>query len=357
MWFRENCPEIYEQAEMILEANSFLKWKATGVAAMDISNCFVRSFDPKLQKLYEEILDFAGLELSKFPGWVNSYDLVGKVTEAAAQEMGLAAGIPVFGGCGDIPAIAIGSGSAQLGGAHIYFGTSGWIAYSVPHSADELYISPFDTGRDIALNAMNAIGLSFNWAVQRLYKAEFAELGDGVFDLVNRDLAEVPAGSEGLIALPWFYGERPPVGPEARGTFWNLGAQHDRRHMTRAVMEGICYTLKMGSQLYEKEKDYAPPKELSAIGGGSLSPVWMQMLADIMNVPVNVPRATKHTGAIGTAYCVLVGLGVCRDFGEVADRIVVEHRYEPNPAAVRTYEAAFARFERLYGAVKPLFEN
>ncbi|MEA4964906.1 MAG: FGGY family carbohydrate kinase [Oscillospiraceae bacterium] len=357
MWFRENCPEIYDQAALIFEANSFLKWKATGEAAMDLSNCFVRSFDPVLQKRYAEILSFSGLELRKFPKWVNSSELVGHVTPTAAAEMGLVPGIPVFGGCGDIPANAIGSGSARLGGAHIYFGTSGWVAYSVPHSAKELYVSPFDATRDLALSAMNAIGLSFNWAVSRFYMAESAELGDGVFDLVNRELEQIPAGSEGLIALPWFYGERPPMGPEARGTFWNLGAQHDRRHMTRAVMEGISYTLRMCSRQYERQKGYDSPKELSAIGGGSLSPVWMQMLADIMEVPVNVPRDTKHTGAIGTAYCVLVGLGVCRDLGEADGKIVVAHRYEPKPENVQAYTDAFAKFERLYSAVEPLFNN
>ena len=356
MWFRENCPEIYEEAEVIHEANSYLKWKATGESAMDITNCFVRSFDPELQKIYSDILDFAGLELSKFPKWVHSHDLVGHVTESAAEELGLVAGVPVFGGCGDIPAMAIGSGGSKVGGAHIYFGTSGWIGYSAPHSAEELYVSPFDTTRDIVLNAMNAIGLSFNWAVHRFYKAEFEALGDGVFDLVNKELAEIPSGSEGLIATPWFYGERPPVGPEARGTFWNLGSQHDRRHMTRSVMEGICYTLKLGSKLTEKEKGFGCPDEFSAIGGGSLSPVWMQMLADIMNRPVNVPRATKHTGAIGTAYCALVGLGICKDFAEVADKIVVEHRYEPIPENVAAYEKSFAKFERLFQAIKPLFE-
>lgn len=357
MWFRENCPELYDEAVVIHEANSYLKWRATGESAMDITNCFVRSFDPELQKIYSEVLNFAGLSLDKFPKWVHSHELVGRVTADAAAQLGLVAGIPVFGGCGDIPAMAIGSGSAKPGNAHIYFGTSGWIGYSAPHAHDELYVSPFDTKCDIALAAMNAIGLSFNWAVHRFYPAESKELGGGVFDYVTKELSEIPAGSEGLIATPWFYGERPPVGPEARGTFWNLGSQHDRRHMTRSVMEGICYTLKMNNAQMIAKKGIACPDEFSAIGGGSLSPVWMQMLADILNRPVNVPYATKHIGAIGTAYCVLVGLGVCRDFSDVADKITIEHRYEPIPENVAVYEKSYAMFERLFHTIKPLFER
>lgn len=353
MWLRENCPEIYEEAEVIHEANSFLKWKATGECAMDITNCFVRSFDPELQQFYSDILDFAGLELSKFPKWVHSHALVGRVTEGAAEEMGLLAGTPVFGGCGDIPAMAIGSG-----GSHIYMGTSGWIAYNAPHESlpsDLPMVSPFDETTDITESGMNAVCLAFNWAVNRFYMGESAELQDGVFEIVNKDVAEIPAGSEGLIAMPWFYGECEPLNEKVRGTFINLGAQHDRRHMVRAVMEGICYSLKIGDDLYRELKGYDKPKELAAIGGGTLSAVWMQMMADILNTTIHVPAATKHTGAIGTAYCALVGLGVCKDFSEVAQKITIEHTYTPNPETVRVYESAFARFKKLYDVMVPLY--
>ena len=127
MWLQENEPECIENAQLILEANSFLKWKATGAGAIDISNCFVRSFDPKVEKLYEEILEFAGIPQEKFPGYVRAQDLVGHVTEKAAAELGLVPGIPVFGGNSDIQAIAVGAGCSDIGGVHMYFGSSGWV--------------------------------------------------------------------------------------------------------------------------------------------------------------------------------------------------------------------------------------
>ena len=356
LWLRENHPEVYEAADMIFEANSFLKWKATGEAVMDISNSFIRSFDPELQGIYDEFLSFAGMELRKFPRWAHISDFVGNVTEKAAVELGIVPGIPVFAGSGDIPAIAIGSGSSHLGGAHIYFGTSGWVGYSVKHSADELYVSPLDEARDIRICAMSSVGLSLNWAIERFYRQESAQLGDGVFDVVNREMAEIPAGCEGLLATPWFYGERPPVGEKARGTYFGLGSHHDRRHMTRAVIEGLCFTLKMRNLYFLKENGFPAPKEYSAIGGGSLSPVWMQILADVFNAPINVPADTKHTGAIGTAYCVLTGLGLCRDFNEAAQKITILHRYEPIPENVAIYEKVYERFEKLFHAVLPLYE-
>lgn len=357
LWLRENCPDVYEAAETIFEANSFLKWKATGEAVMDVSNSFIRSFDPELQGIYDEFLSFSGMELRKFPRWAHISDFVGKVTEKAAAEMGVVPGIPVFAGSGDIPAIAIGSASAMLGGAHIYFGTSGWVGYCVKHSIDELYVSPLDETRDIRICAMSSVGLSLNWAIERFYSQELAQLGDGVFDVVNREMAEVLPGCEGLMATPWFYGERPPVGEKARGTYFNLGPQHDRRHMTRAVIEGLCFTLKMRNLYFLKENGFSAPKEYSAIGGGSLSPVWMQMLADIFNAPINVPADTKHTGAIGTAYCALVGLGLCQDFQEAAQRVSLLHRYEPIPENVALYEKNYERFVKLFQAVQPLYDS
>ena len=356
LWFRENCPELYEQAETIFEANSFLKWKATGEAVMDFSNSFIRSSDPELQAIYDEFLRFARMDIAKFPPYAPLSAPVGRVTEKAAEELGIVPGVPVFAGCGDIPGIAIGSASAELGGAHIYFGTSGWVAYSVAHKVDELYLSPFDPTRDIRLCAMNAMGLSLNWAVDRFYKAEAAAMGDAVFGLVNEELKEIPVGCDGLLSTPWFYGERPPIGENARGLFFGLGAQHDRRHMTRSVMEGLCFTLKMNNLRFISENGFPAPKEYSAIGGGSLSPVWMQMLADIFNAPINVPRSTKHAGAIGTAYCALVGLGICRDFAEAAQKVSIQQRYEPIAENVAAYEKVYGQFKNLYRALQPLYE-
>ena len=358
LWLRENRPEAYEKAEIIFEANSYLKWKTTGESAVDITNSFVRSYDPKIQKLYKEILAFGNLDLEKFPKIIRSQDLAGHVTERAAEEMGLVPGIPVFGGCGDIPAIAIGSGCSDIGGTHVYFGSSGWGGYSVPHSSEELYISPFDAERDIYISGLNAIGLSLNWAVSRLYYEEFKEMGAGVFGLVNEEAAQVPPGCEDLLAMPWFYGERPPLLSEnARGSFWNLGTQHDRRHMTRAVMEGICYTLKTGALHCKASRGYVWPTQLNAIGGGSASDVWMQTLANVMNMPVCVPYSPRHAGAVGTAYCALVGLGLRQDFSEIARTMEFERRFDPQPEAVAVYEEGFAKFDRIRRMLLPLFNE
>ena len=346
LWLKDNKPEVLEQAEMVLEVNSFLKWKATGAAAVDISNNFIHSFDGELSSFYSDVMEFCGIDKWKFPGWVEATDPVGYVTEKAASELGLVPGIPVFGGCSDISAIAIGSGCSDLDRVHLYFGSSGWVGHCLDHGFSKLFNSPFDTKKDISIDSMQAIGLAFNWVVDLLYGHEHKEMGDGVYDLVNEEIAQIPPCSDGVIATPWFFGERPPkLSERSRGSFMNLAATHDRRHMARAILEGVCYTLKMRS-LHRQELEGTPwpPAVLNAVGGGSLSNPWMQMLADIMNVPVCVPFSTRHAGAVGTAYCVFVGLGVCKNLNEVAETMRIERRFEPRSEAVKAYEAGFAAF-------------
>jgi xylulokinase len=306
--------------------------------------------------LFEEILEFADIPQEKFPKFVSAEELVGHVTEKAAGELGLVPGIPVFGGNSDIQAITVGAGCSDIGGVHMYFGSSGWVGYTIPHTGDELYISPFDSKRDTFIFGMQAIGLSFNWVVKKFYGAEMEELGGKVFDFVNRDIQDIPAGSDGVFATPWFYGERPPLlGVEARGNFLNLGPTHDRRHMAHAMMEGVCYQLKMGAQYNVQKRNFSWPKAVNVIGGGSNSDIWMQMLADIMNTPVRVPRATRHAGAVGTAYSALIGLGVCSDYAEAAKRVQIERSFEPIPENVALYEKNYAVFKNLYKSLEPMF--
>ena len=352
-WLQENHPEIVENAVMILETNSYLKWRATGAVVVDISNSFTRSFDPKLDEYYEKLLLAIGIPREKFPPIIEATALAGYVTEKAAEELGLVPGIPVFGGNNDIQAVTVGAGCSQIGSVHMYFGSSGWTGYTIPHTPQH-GLSPFDAERDIHLKGMQAIGLSFNWVVKKLYSAEYGQCGDAVFAEIDREVADIPAGSNGVFATPWFYGEWPPLfGPDARGNFLNLGPAHDRRHMARAMMEGVCYHLKMQVQNMGRSR----PEGVTVIGGGSRSDVWMQILADVMDMPVRVPKDTCHAGAIGTAYSALIGLGICSDYGEADNRVQIECTYLPNPEAVAVYRENYEVFEQLYTMLKPMFSR
>lgn len=355
-WMKRHEPEIMEQAVMVLDACSYLKWRATGVAAMDVGNCLVRSFDLESDARYREILDVCGVPQDKFPPLVEAHELVGHVTAKAAAEMGLVAGIPVFGGNSDIGAVAVGAGAADIGGVHAYFGTSGWIGYTEPHENGKLYIASLDKEREIKLcSSSNATGLSFNWAVDRFYTAEKQAMGSDVYAFVDNDVASVPAGSQGVIAAPWFRGFSGDT--KARACFINLGSEHDRRHMTRAVLEGVCYQLKLGIEAKHAKANTSYPKSINAVGGGAGSALWMQILADVLNVAIHVPADTRHAGAVGTAYAALIGLGVCSDYTEAAKKVKIDKIYTPDPENVKAYEKSYALFKTLHQSLKHVFKE
>ena len=119
-------------------------------------------------------------------------------------------------------------------------------------------------------------------------------------------------------------------------------------------MEGVCYTLRMNVEDYWKESGTRPDR-IHAVGGGSLSDVWMQALADILDIPVSVPGSPRHAGAIGTAYCALIGLGCCENFREAAGQIEIERSFEPRPEAVKIYHDAYQVFSGLYELLEPLY--
>ena len=357
MWLRENEPEIYDRAVMILEANSFIKWKMTGEAAADYSNHFTKSFDPVIQDFYDDYLNFCNMDGSKFPRLVKSAELVGRMTKEASEALGgVPEGTPVFGGCNDIQAIAIGSGTSTPGGVHINMGSSGWVGFCRPHVFDDVYICPFDEKRDIYMYGLQSVGLSYKWTVNELFARDIEVLGGGVYDLIDENVAKIPAGSEGVFAMPWFYGERPPLfSAEARGCFLNMSGKTGRFHMTRAIMEGISCMLRMGAEYSRDNKNLPYPTKVSVVGGCTASDVWMQILADVMNVQVNVPYSPRHSGAIGTAYCALIGLGICRDFEDAANTIGIERSFTPDAETVKAYNDYFEVFRSIHGTLYPLF--
>ena len=356
MWVKDNLPKVYANTKYFLEANSYLKFRATGKVGVDISNCFTSSPEPRRNAEYERILDAAGLDKSKFGPCVMPWDEVGRLTEAAAAQLGLIPGTPVFGGCGDIPSIAIGSGCSGYNDAHIYLGSSGWLGVVVPDQipgVGELYQS-LTPDKEILLYVVQATCMAFNWVIDQFYHAEKQALGDGIFDLVNREIGEVPAGSLDLIATPWLHGERPPLSQEAKALFINITGLHDRRHMVRALLEGICYTMRWKLDTYKKETG----RNISCVrivGGGAGGDNWMQAMADILEIPVEVPKNARHAGAIGTAYCALIGLGRCKDVDEAKAMIEVERRYEPRPDSRSTYRKLYEVFKGLYPALKDTF--
>jgi len=354
LWLNRNEPETVSKAKWILEVNSYLKLRATGNTAVDISNCFTRSFDPELDAFDADVLAYIGISRDKFPECVPATRKTGVLTETAASQMGLVPGIPVFAGNTDIQGVTVGAGTAGIGGVHGYFGSSGWLGFTVPHHKS-LRGASFDEHRDVVLSGMKSVGLALTWVAKNVYSHEYEQLGEGVYELISRDAAQIPPGAGGVLATGWIHGENPPQADLTMGaSFLNLKSCHDRRHIARAVMEGICLHLKQRTVDSCRWKGLPYPERIHAVGGGACSDVWMQILADVLNVTVAVPASPRHAGAVGTAYCALIGLGLCPDYETAGKRLKIQRTFTPEPKAAGTYEQVYDAYTQLYTTLKPI---
>ena len=363
VWLKRHCPDLWEKADHIVGLNTYFKWRATGVLATEPSDDFIRSANPVTQGRYQRILQLSGLDedVAKFPPSTASTDVVGAVTPGAAEQLGLPVGVPVFGGFGDLAAIATGAGRAADGDAHIYLGTSSWLVCVTeddPRLQSAFHYSIDDAVTCVAVAGLQAAGLALDWINQQVYRAERAELGEEFWPFLQREVRSAGAGSLGLIGTHWLVGESDPIGWDARGTFLNLSARHDRKHLVRAVMESVCYTHRMGLERLRGVRDDRAQR-IRVVGGGAMSEVWVQMLADVLGEPVEVPAAPRYIGAMGAHYCALVGLGEAADYSDAAAASGPgEARiFEPDATTRAVYDKAFGAYVSLADAVRPLLKR
>lgn len=341
LWLKEERPEIYERTEKILEINAWMKFRACGSLTSDVTSHFTKSPSVQEQLRYDRILQACNISEQMFPPLVTSDTKVGVLSEEAAKEMGLLTGTPVFGGCGDIPAIARGVGCIGEGDAHIYLGSSGWFGVT---SAYNLWpgcrSSGFDLFFKIFFQGLEAVGLAVKWSLENLFQEEYRRLGNGIFEWLNQKLADVEAGSDGLLAVPSFFGENQPFSSKMRAAFLCMNNTHTRFHMHRAIMEGICYLYRFYKESYEKELGQSLAV-VKAAGGGACNSLWMQMMADCLGCGVEVCLNPQYAGSIGAARCAMMGLGMEWTETEGATKL-----YKPNTVVQESYNRNYIIFLR-----------
>lgn len=358
MWLKEHGPEVWSRARYILGINSYFKFRATGTFSTECSDDFVHTPNPAVQAHYDRVLSAAGLteDLEKFPQSRPSSDCVGSLTAEAAKEMGLSEGVPVFAGFSDLTAISVGCGCVKEGMMHIYLGTSSWLA-EVQRDRMENYASLYftqDSKHEGAVFSLQTGARAYEWIIEQFYGHEYQTMGEKVFDYVNREVAEIAAGSQGLIATHWLNGELPPLAKNAKAVFFNIVEQHDRRYFARAMLESLCYTHRWSLEKVRAHHGTLP-KEIRAVGGGATSDVWMQMLADVLQIPVRVPKNPRYVGAMGAYYCALIGLGRLPAYGAIPDE--GSRLFEPQAKNAEVYEKMSGVYQDLYPALKGLYDR
>ena len=367
-WVEHNEPEVFQKAYKWLDICDYLVSRFTSRIVRTADSAFATFlYDTRKGKegWNKGLLKMYKVNPRHMPDLIDSTDLVGGLTEQAANDLGLVKGIPVFGGGGDTTFVNIGAGCTRPGDTHIYVGTSGWVSTYLDYQTVD--INAMITGVLSAKRGyfnyyaeLETAGKCFEWVVKHLALDEIgvylsqAKVTDDIeskftslYDYLSSEVSKVPPGANGVIFTPWLHGNRCPFeDSNAAGMFFNIKLETGKRDMIRAVLEGICYHLRWLLECQAKKVNTSDP--LRFVGGGALSPVTCQMLADITGRTIETVNNSQEVGAIGTALVVAAGIkGV--DVLELSRQLVkANHAYIPNPENKAIYERNYKVFKRLY---------
>lgn len=350
LWVRNNEPDIFGKARHILLPKDYVRLRLTGEYAVDrAGGAGTILFDLKTRTWSPEILAALDLDPSLFPPTFEGHEVTGTVTAEAAAATGLAVGTPVVAGAGDQAANGVAVGAIEPGVVGLSLGTSGVVftATDRPAVEPEGRLHAFchgAAGRWHFMGVMLSAAGSFRWF--RDTAAPGAAFGD-----LAAAAGNVPAGSDGLLFLPYLTGERTPhPDPLARGAFVGLTVRHELPHLTRSVLEGVSFGLRDGFELI-RAAGGADLTEVRASGGGTRSREWRQILADVLNAEVRTV-STAEGAAQGAAILAAVGAGWFGSAGEASNTWL---RLDPptTPGAdVAAYDEMYQSYRSLYPALR-----
>ena len=353
LWAREHEPATWERVAHVLLPKDFVRHRLTGVQATDKADgAGTLLFDLAKREWSAEVLGALDLDSSLLPPTFEGPAVTGAITAAAADATGLRAGTPVVAGGGDQAANAVGVGVVDPGTVALSLGTSGVVFAATdrptvePRGRVHAFCHALPERWHLMSVMLSAAG-SLRWYRDAL--APGTEFGDLVAEAES-----VPAGSDGLWFLPYLTGERSPhPDPFARGAFIGLTVGHGRPHLTRAVLEGVAYGLRDGLDLM-RAAGMPAPAQVRASGGGLASPLWRQILADVLDVELVGP-ATTEGAAYGAALLAMPAAGLAASVHEaVATCVSVAPLAEPGVEAV-VYRERHALYRELYPALAPIF--
>jgi xylulokinase len=355
LWVRENEPQVFAQARQVLLPKDYVRFKLTGVYATDRAGAAgTLLVDIKTRDWSPEVLEALDIPSDWLPPTHEGPEITGHITAEAARATGLKAGTPVVGGGGDQAAQATGVGAVQPGIVALTLGTSGVVFASTgqPFIDPEGRLHAFchtSPGRWHLMGVMLSAAGSLRW-----YRDTLAPGVD--FDALLEPAAEVPAGSEGLLFLPYLTGERTPhPDPLARGAFVGLTVRHTEAHLTRAVLEGVAYGLRDSFELI-KAAGLAEISQVRVSGGGARSPLWRQVLADVFGVELATVNTTEGA-AYGAALLagVAPGVGLWPDVDAACQATVRQTGVTlPRPAMAPKYEGGYQLYRQLYPALRDI---
>lgn len=360
LWIKNHEPGVWKRVWKFIPPSSYVELRLTGELAVDFSSAgnLGGVFDIHRLSWSEEMAEALGIPLELLPErLVPSTEVIGELTQEAAKRCGLASGIPVVAGGIDAPMATLSAGAVEPGDNVAMMGTS--TCWGVVHRGEglspDLVSMPHvvNPGEEIYTWGGSATsGALIRWFRDRLGQTE-VEAGKKLeldpYRLLDLKAEEIPPGSEGLLVLPYFMGERAPLwDPKARGTLVGLTLYHTKAHLYRALMEAAAYSLRHSIET-GKECGLRIKEETRVVGGVAKSKLWTQILADVTGRPILTPEGNVEA-PLADALIAGIGIGLIPDHRRIVEWIGTVQRVEPR-------EEVHARYDRYYRLYRNLYQD
>ena len=352
LWVKNKEPENFAKIAKIMLPKDYIAYKLTGIHCTDVSDASgMLLFDVKNRKWSKEMCDICGISETQLAKCYESYEAVGTVLPQIAEELGIPENCKVAAGAGDNAAAAVGTGTVGDNMCNISLGTSGTIFISSKKFGvdkfNALHSFAHADGSYHLMGCMLSAASCNKWWMDEII---------GTKDYAQEQKAIEKLGENHVYFLPYLMGERSPHNnPNARATFIGMTMDTTRADMTQAVLEGVAFALR--DSLEVAKSLGIDLKRTKICGGGAKSPLWKKMIANILNLKVDVIESEEGP-AMGGAMLAAVACGEYGSVEEIAAKVVkIVDTVEPDPELVAKYEARYAQFKEIYPTCKPLFEK
>ncbi len=354
LWVKENEPENFAKIEKIMLPKDYIAYRMTGVHSCDYSDASgMLLMDVKNKCWSKEMMEICSVKEEQLPKLFESYEITGTLTEGAAAELGLTTSCKIAAGAGDNAAAAVGTGTVGDGGCNISLGTSGTIFIS----SKEFGVDKFNALHSFAhadgnyhlMGCMLSAASCNKWWMDEI-------IGTKDYPSEQKPITDDKLGENNVYYLPYLMGERSPHNnPDARALFIGMSMDSTRADMTQAVLEGVAFAIR---DSFEVAKDLGIKIEETKIcGGGAKSPLWRKIIANVLNIKVNIIESEEGPG-LGGAMLAAVACGEYSSVEEAAAKIVkVIDTVEPDAALAAKYDEKYAKFKEIYPTVKTLYDT
>lgn len=369
LFIRDTQPEIYSKTYKFLNVLDYMNLRLTGefAASFDsiVTSWVTDNRNPNALRYNDGLISMLGIDRAKLPEVVPCSAVVGNLKADVSNVLGLSSTVKVVAGSIDNTAAAIGSGAVEDYQAHLYIGTSSWIAAHVPFKktdvASSLASIPCAVPDKYLLTALQATAggnLTFLRDNVIYHKDELLQEADvpDIFKVLDQITTRVPAGANGVVYTPWIWGERAPVEDKTiRAGLYNLSLNNTREDIIRAFLEGIALNTKWLMTPVEKFLG-RKVDSINIVGGGAQSDVWCQIFADVMNVEIKQVNEPVYANARGAAWIGAVGLGEIK-FEDISKLVIFKKTYSPNQNNRKLYDERFDIFKSIYKQTKNIYKK